>query len=114
MKLSSVFDKNLGVELEVIIGENALDNWNIISISNRNDLWFHIDGLPSSHIILQVPKKYINKIISEQTLLYCSELCKKHSRYKNNKNIKVIYTEIKNITKGNKAGEVIAKQTKII
>ena len=32
---------------KVTIGNNAIENWEIISITNRNALWFHINKKPS-------------------------------------------------------------------
>ena len=39
------------------IGESAQENWDIIKESNQNDLWFHIDKLPSCHVVLSTKNK---------------------------------------------------------
>jgi predicted ribosome quality control (RQC) complex YloA/Tae2 family protein len=108
MKTIKVYDQNYNDELEIKIGENAQDNWNIIDISSQNDLWFHLDNKPSPHVILIVPKKIK---VHKQTILYCGMICKNNSKYNNNKNVSIIYTEIKNITKGEDIGSVITKKT---
>lgn len=46
----------------IIIGENAKDNWNIIDMADQNDIWFHINNIPSPHIILKSNGKKINEI----------------------------------------------------
>lgn len=41
---------------EVIAGKTDADNDVLsIRIAERNDLWFHVHGLPGSHVLLRVP-----------------------------------------------------------
>ena len=40
-------------EYDIIIGQKDLENWQIIDESDEFDLWFHIDNLPSSHVIIR-------------------------------------------------------------
>lgn len=112
MKLFSVYDANLDENLEIYLGENSRDNWDIIDISSQNDMWFHLDNVPSPHVILKITnnKKKINK----QTIIYCCSLCKENSKYCNHKKITAIYTEIKNISKGKEIGSVFTKKIKKI
>ena len=96
----------------ILIGSNAQDNWNIISASSIEDIWFHLNDYPSSHIILKNPDNLkINKIPTS-IIKRCSILCKEHSKYNNVKNISVIYTQIKNLSKGLAIGSVISHNTK--
>ena len=49
------------------VGNNAKENWDIISGASQNDIWFHLDDASSPHIVLQtfgnkIPKRYINYI----------------------------------------------------
>lgn len=102
---------------EIIIGENAQDNWNIIKQSNDEDIWFHIDDYPSSHVILKINELNTNiktKIITKQLLKYCGKLCKIHSKYSNVKNLNIIYTKIKYVKLGKNVGEVYTSNTKTI
>jgi predicted ribosome quality control (RQC) complex YloA/Tae2 family protein len=75
------------------VGRNKADNWVIVSQASGDDLWFHVDGAPSSHVILSAaaPKSMIKE---------CARLCKQHS---------VVYTKIKNIALGKHEGEVLIK-----
>ena len=87
----------------------AKDNENIIKISKQDDIWFHVDNLPSAHIILQsngdiIPKRYLNKIGG----LFRENSSKLSSRYN------VIYTTIKNVKLTRECGKVITSNTKII
>lgn len=106
MKTFTVFDSNLDIELEVQCGENAQENWNLIDDSRQCDIWFHLENKPSPHVVLKTQNK---KKIHKQTLLYCAMLCKQHSKLSEHKNTSIIYTEIKNISKGKEVGSVITK-----
>jgi predicted ribosome quality control (RQC) complex YloA/Tae2 family protein len=112
MKVTSVFDTKCNEELNILIGQNAQENWDIIDMANQYDYWFHLADKPSCHVILQLPSKKSD--INKQSLIHCAALCKENSKYATQKNIEVIYTERKNITKGDVAGSVLTKKTKII
>lgn len=112
MKNLKVFDMDYNSDLEVLVGQNAQDNWDIIDISNQNDIWFHLENNPSSHVILKIPTDC--KKIHKQTLLYCAMICKETSKFSHHKKLTIIYTEIKNITKGIDIGSVHTKKIKKI
>lgn len=94
----------------IYIGENAKENWELIDQASQNDLWFHLDNLPSPHVILCVE----NKKIPKQIIKECALLCQSNSKYSNLKKISVIYTEIKHVSKDKQVGSVIATNTKKI
>ena len=91
---------------EIKVGESAQENWDLIQTSEQNDVWFHVKNNPSCHVVLTVqPKKGPHKSV----INFCAALCKEGSKQKGNNNIIVIYTEIKNIKKGEKVGSVTTK-----
>lgn len=102
------------ITYKIWIGKNAQDNWDIISKSVQNDIWFHLDNVPSPHVILKIPEDFKLKVVPKQVLNKCAVLCKNYSNYDQIKKIKVIYTEIKNVTKGDKVGSVMTHKTKTI
>jgi len=112
MKTVTIFDNLVNMELTVYVGHNAIENWQIIDISKPNDLWFHLQDMPSSHVVLSIPSNI--KKVSKQTINKCALLCKEHSKMANYKNIKVIYTDIRNIKKSTEIGSVITKKTTTI
>lgn len=94
------------------IGKNAQENWDIISESSQNDMWFHLGGsMPSPHVVLIIPENFKLKKIPTKIITECGSLCKKHSKFANIKKVSVIYTEIKNVTKGETVGSVYTKKT---
>ena len=103
------------IDINFYIGKNAYGNDEILEICKNNDLWFHIKDKPSSHVIASIPDK-INSVILNKIIEKGSLLCKEHSKYKNDNNIKIIYTYLINIEKPKKSnpGKVIVLNSKLI
>lgn len=82
------------------IGKNKKDNWKLVQEADPDDLWFHVEGYPSTHILLDynAPKNLIK---------ICAQTCKQRSKAKKEKNVSVVYTKVSNITLGRHEGEVI-------
>lgn len=97
------------------VGKNSQNNFDIIDAASPNDLWFHIEGESSCHVIASLPleikldKKQLRQIVTQGAVL-----CKSKSRYKSNKNVSIIYTKVENVTKCYPIGTVIAENTKTI
>ncbi len=113
MKIFKIFDNIANKELEIVLGKSAKENWQIIDEANENDIWFHLDDYPSSHVILKTNDLNI-KQLNKQTLIHCASICKDNSKYSNTKNISVIYTKIKNVKKADTLGSVTTSLTKKI
>jgi predicted ribosome quality control (RQC) complex YloA/Tae2 family protein len=94
---------------KIRVGESAQENWDLIDDSAQNDVWFHVEGHPSCHVVLSVGNA--KKIPHKSVLNYCANLCKDGSKMKNNKNATVIYTLIKNVKKADKPGSVTTTKT---
>ncbi len=90
-----------------IIGENALDNWKILELCDGEDLWMHMDGIPSPYVIIKENPMIKDKDNIKNAINYGANLCKENTskKYITGK-LKVVYTEIKNIKKGKKVGEI--------
>jgi predicted ribosome quality control (RQC) complex YloA/Tae2 family protein len=108
MKPDSILDSKCKRELDISIGCSAQDNWDIIDAAGQHDYWFHLQDNPSCHVILHVPSKKTE--IDKQTLIHCAMLCKQNSKYANQKNVKIIYTQRRNISKGDAIGSVHTKK----
>jgi len=87
------------------IGRNAQDNWDIIKESEEKWMWFHLDKFPSGHVIICKD----NDIVTDDEIIYASNLCIQHSKYKNVPNMSVVYCEINNLKLGEDIGSVIFK-----
>ena len=112
MKQESIEINNITVNFN--IGGNAHENYELLDNSKPNDLWFHLDEYPSCYVITEINNLNYSKKDKQKIIKFGSVLCKKYSKYASIKNIKIIYTEVKNLEKTNIIGLVIAKNTKII
>lgn len=86
------------------IGENKDDNDLIIKEAMQTDIWFHLAKYPSCHVIISCSKK---NPVSKGMIRYCAQLVKDNTKYKNINNLKINYTEIKNIRRTDEPGKVI-------
>jgi len=82
----------------IYIGKNNLQNDYIISkLAKEDDLWFHTKDCAGSHVLLK-GENPTNEII-----LFCAKLAKKHSSGAESSKIGVIYTKRKYLKKPPKA-----------
>ena len=115
MKTETIFLSNIHMEMTYHIGVSAQDNFDLIDASSPQDIWFHVEGLPSCHVVAVIPenekldKKKIRTIIKQGAVI-----CKKHSKYASYKNLPIIYTKIENVQKTDTSGSVITTNTKTI
>jgi len=116
MKQEEIFFPNLKLSVVFYIGENAQDNFDVIDKCNENDYWFHATVESSCHVVAKlsnveekIKKQKMHTIIHQGALL-----CKKHTNKLKKDKVGFIYTKIKNVTKTEKVGCVIALDTKEI
>lgn len=86
------------------LGRNAKENFELIDDADQEDWWFHLADEPSGHCIID------SSTVDKEMIIFASNLVKEHSKSKNNKKVKVVYTQIKNITKTKTLGQVIVKK----
>jgi predicted ribosome quality control (RQC) complex YloA/Tae2 family protein len=85
------------------LGRNAKENFQLIdeaTILNDNYWWFHLDDHQSGHCIVH------SEVVDNNMIMIAGNLVKQHSKLKNEKKVKIIYTQIKNIQKMKTMGEV--------
>jgi predicted ribosome quality control (RQC) complex YloA/Tae2 family protein len=113
MKTKEIYIKEIDKTVLFKIGRNAKDNFDIIDSSNINDLWFHVDNLPSAHIISSIPEN-INKKELKYIIKNGAMLCKQHSKFNQIKDLNIVYTKISNVIKTEVIGTVNLLNSKII
>lgn len=96
----------------IIIGKNKEENWKIIDDASPSDIWFHMQDIPSCHVILKTTDPI--KKISKDVLKRCALLCKMNSKAKNENKTNVMYSEIENVKKTRNVGEVIVHPFKTL
>lgn len=77
----------------IIYGENARDN-DILTFThkNKNDLWFHVQEYPGSHVIL------VNSI-DKNDILFAARIAVMNSKAKSLKKVNVTYCELMHVYK---------------
>ncbi len=86
----------------ILLGENAKENWKLLDCEPEY-YWLHLSSFNSGHVIVKNPNP------DEETLEYAAKICKKHTKYRNLKNIKVDCTKRMNLEKGDEIGEIVFK-----
>lgn len=117
MKTVSRFIDCLKTTVDFVVGKNAQENHDIIDEADPEDLWFHVNGYPSCHVIGKLPKDIeIDRAALHKIAVQGAVVCKELSGLKKQKNVEICYTKIKNVTKGNAVGSVTLtdKKTMVI
>ena len=82
---------------QIYLGKNNKQNDYLISkIAKNEDLWFHGQGFPSSHVILKVLD---NNEVPKEVMEFCAKLTKENSKAKNSSKAPIIMTKRKNLKK---------------
>jgi len=92
------------IEYIIQIGKNKTENFDIIDMAESSDIWFHVDGIPSCHVILKTCEKMRN--IPHQVLKRCAYLCKINSKAKTLPKCEISFTTINNVIKTDIIGQV--------
>lgn len=97
---------------EVWVGRSSKENDLLTRMAHSEDLWFHVQGIPGSHVILRTQGR--NAALPD--LLYAAQLAAFYSKAKGDKNIPVDYTPKKHVWRPRKAapGQVLYTQGKTL
>ena len=87
------------------VGKNSKENWDLLN-ENQNHIWFHLASFPSCYVIC------LDDNPSFECLMYGANLCKLNTKYRNLRNLKVNYTKLSNLSKGEEEGSVYIKSNK--
>ena len=88
--------------LLVIVGRTEAENDEVtFRMASGNDYWFHVQGMPGSHVIVKAPK---GKSVPLETLLDAAALAKLYSRAKDADATDVDYTQRKYVRKRKDGG----------
>lgn len=90
-------------DINLLVGKNASNNWEIYKLSNQTDTIFHLDKFPSPYVIINKPIAEL----STELIQFAATICKSKTKYKNVPNIGVLYTPISNTTIGDKVGSFV-------
>lgn len=94
-----------------IIGQTKHENWNILELSQKHHIFFHLTSFPSCYVILQYDTENTENI-TDELLEKGAHICKNHTKYRNLKNIKIDYCRCDNLEKTENVGEVFFKSNR--
>ena len=89
------------------IGQNAHENWDLISKAKPFHFFFHLRSFPSCYVILEC-----EDTPEIETIYAAAKLCKDRTKYKKIPDIYVDYCRCDNLRKTWKVGEVEYKSNK--
>lgn len=98
----------------VLAGKADQDNDHIsIKMAKANDYWFHVKGLPGSHVILQVPP---GENPDNGTIKAAAAVAAWHSKKRESKQVAVSCTRAQYVSKprGAKPGTVTIRKEKVL
>ncbi len=114
MKLHEINLPGVEEPIAYKIGQNAHENTALVVEGHPSDLWFHVDGTSSAHVVVSLPpgidRKQRGKIIKQGALL-----CKQHTaKMKSVQNVPIVYTTLEHVTPTNIPGSVLTSNTNTI
>ncbi len=56
---------------KVLVGRNSKENQALLKIAKSNDIWMHIRGIPSSHLIIRTDKQNLPDSVIEKAAKLC-------------------------------------------
>lgn len=85
--------------MTVYVGRNDRQNEKLTHrMAQRDDIWFHAQKMPGSHVLLVADGKNLNEI-DDATIEFAAELAAYHSRAKRSGKTPVDYTQRRNVKK---------------
>ena len=101
-----------GDTYEIHCGRNAKGNDELLTSSSAHDVWFHVEGMSSAHVILVNKRNETLRKIPKQVIKRAACICK--SSIKASGKVTIIYTQCKNVEKTDVIGMVIPHNVKSI
>lgn len=85
--------------MTVYVGRNDRQNERLTHrMAQRDDIWFHAQKMPGSHVVLVTNGRDLNDI-DDETIVFAAELAAAHSRAKRSGKTPVDYTQKRNLKK---------------
>jgi predicted ribosome quality control (RQC) complex YloA/Tae2 family protein len=105
------------IEITYVIGQNQHENHQVLDGADPADIWFHIDGMSSAHVVARLGdlKPALDRKQRGKALRQGAVLCKSHTtKAVSQRNIPIVYTECRHVEKTPVPGAVIASNTRTL
>jgi len=115
MKVVTRYIECIKTDIEYVVGKDAADNFKILYYSGHDDIWFHVDGTTSAHVIAKIPtgrsidKKHMLRIIKQGAVI-----CKEVSKYASCKKLRIVFASVNDVMPTEKVGTVIVSKAKYL
>jgi predicted ribosome quality control (RQC) complex YloA/Tae2 family protein len=109
-----VIDYRLPGDWQVLAGRTDAANDHLsLRLARPNDLWFHIRGMPGSHVVLRVPR---GAAPDRATRELAAAIAAYHSKARTGGTVAVTCTEARNVSKprGAKPGTVAVQKESVV
>jgi len=109
-----IYEYKLSGGWQVLAGKTDQDNdYLSLKLAHPNDWWFHVRGMPGSHIILRTQS---NETPDRETLKRAAAIAAYHSKARDGGVVAVSCTKAQNVTKprGAKPGTVSIRKETVI
>ena len=100
-----MIEKTIG-EYECARGQNASENWALLSGAEQDHYWFHLSSFPSGYVVLRKSDPTTDEIRE------AAEFCLEGTKQKGMRNVYVDYTTCGNVVRGEKPGEARFKSNR--
>lgn len=65
-------------DYKVMVGRNSTENQHLLKLARANDLWMHVRGIPSSHVIIRTDKQNLPDSVIQAAAKLCVDFSIKH------------------------------------
>ncbi len=89
----------------IIIGKDKHHNSELIASLTPLDYWFHVEHMPSPHLIIRFSQKVDKKVFRK-----AANTLKQNSKYKSEKNLSIMYARGDRVKQGSSPGEAIVEE----
>ena len=66
-------------DFKVMVGRNSVENQHLLKIAKANDLWMHVRGIPSSHVIIRTDKQNLPESVIQSAAKLCVDFSLKQA-----------------------------------
>lgn len=102
-----IYETRIG-RFKILRGRTAADNEILThDIARGSDLLFHAAGIPGAHVVLQ------GEDPSPEVIRIAADTAAQHSKG-SGRRVKILYTMIRNVSRGSKIGQVKIRHAKTI
>lgn len=85
------------------LGRNAAENTALLKDADPGDWWFHIDGHPSGHCVIESIE------MNEEIIQFAGGLVRDHSSLRGEETCRVVYCRVRDVTPTKEPGRVTVK-----